>query len=241
VTGNDSGRNAVPIIFGEGGDGDTHGKTFGDWLVQVAILGSPKASPQAKSAAIDRIEKVYSSGFNTWQKAAMADSSGTTGGYTVPPDFYQSLLAIAAEDNTFRQYGFVQPMASATLQFPYLDITTVQAAGTSPFFGGVIANWTAEAQNRTETEPAFKMMELKAQELSGYSVSSNILLQDAAFGLEKFLFTLFGKKFLTTEAQRRRGQNTEKTRGTKRNRAKDKTRFPNSIVFSVCFPLCLCG
>jgi hypothetical protein len=87
-------RNAVPIIFGEGGDGDTHGKTFGDWLVQVAILGSPKASPQAKSAAIDRIEKVYSSGFNTWQKAAMADSSGTTGGYTVPPDFYQSLLAI---------------------------------------------------------------------------------------------------------------------------------------------------
>ena len=36
-------------------------------------------------------------------------------------------------------------------------------------------------------------MELKAQELSGYSVSSNIILQDAAFGLEKFLMTLFGK------------------------------------------------
>ncbi len=38
----------------------------------------------------------------------------------------------------------------------------------------------------------FKMMELKVQELSGYSVSSNILLQDAAFGLEKFLMQLFG-------------------------------------------------
>jgi HK97 family phage major capsid protein len=37
------------------------------------------------------------------------------------------------------------------------------------------------------------MMELKAQELSGYSVSSNILLQDAAFGLENFLMVLFGK------------------------------------------------
>ena len=85
------------------------------------------------------------------------------------------------------------PMASATLQFPFLDITTAQSAGNSPFFGGVIANWTAEAQTRTETEPTFKMMELKAQELSGYSVSSNILLQDAAFGLEKFLMTLFGK------------------------------------------------
>ncbi len=53
--------------------------------------------------------------------------------------------------------------------------------------------WTAEAQTRTETEPQFKQLELKANELSGYSVSSNILLQDAAFGLEKFLFTLFGR------------------------------------------------
>jgi HK97 family phage major capsid protein len=84
-------------------------------------------------------------------------------------------------------------MASATLQFPFLDVTTVQAAGVTPFFGGVQMYWTAEAQTRTETEPQFKMMELKAWELSGYSVSSNVLLQDAAFGLEKFLYALFGR------------------------------------------------
>jgi HK97 family phage major capsid protein len=54
-------------------------------------------------------------------------------------------------------------------------------------------NWTEEAQNRTETEPQFKQMELKAHELSGYAVSSNVLLQDAGFGLEKFLMTLFAK------------------------------------------------
>jgi HK97 family phage major capsid protein len=186
-------RHAVPAIFGPGGDGDPHGKSFGDWLVQVAILGSHKTTPKAKADAQDRLEKVYASTFQPWQKAALGESSGTTGGYIVPPDFYNQLLAIAAEDNRFRQYAFVQPMASATLQFPYLDITTAQAAGNSPFFGGVIAYWTSEAQTRTEVEPAFKMMELKAQELSGYSVSSNIILQDAAFGLEKFLFTLFGK------------------------------------------------
>ena len=84
-------------------------------------------------------------------------------------------------------------MASATLQIPYLDITTVQSAGVSPFFGGVQMNWTAEAQTRTETEPQFKQMELKAWELSGYSVSSNVLLQDSVIGLEKFLMTLFAK------------------------------------------------
>ena len=54
-------------------------------------------------------------------------------------------------------------------------------------------NWTEEAQTRTETEPQFNMMELKAHELSGYSVSSKVLLQDSAFGLEKFLMTLFAR------------------------------------------------
>jgi HK97 family phage major capsid protein len=173
-------KNAAAAIFGEPGDGDPR-HCFGDWLVCVAT-GNRK-----------RLEEEYRSGFNPWTKAALGEASGATGGYIVPPDFYQQLLAIAAEDSTFRRRAFVQPMASATLQFPYLDITTAQAAGNSPFFGGVIATWTSEAQARTETEPKFKMMELKAQELSGYSVSSNILLQDAAFGLEKFLMTLFGK------------------------------------------------
>jgi HK97 family phage major capsid protein len=188
-------KGAHERIFGTDGDGDPK-RNFGDWCLQVALLGSSKTSPQTKSAALDRLDKVYGSQRNEWNpetKAALAEASGATGGYTVPPDFYRQLLAIAAEENTFRQYGFVMPMASATLQFPYLDITTAQSAGNTPFFGGVIANWTSEAQTRTEVEPKFKMMELKAQELSGYSVSSNILLQDAAFGLEKFLFTIFGK------------------------------------------------
>ena len=79
------------------------------------------------------------------------------------------------------------------MQIPYLDVSTVQSDGVSPFFGGVQMYWTAEAQTRTETEPQFKQLELKAWELSGYSVSSNVLLQDSVIGLEKFLMTLFAK------------------------------------------------
>jgi HK97 family phage major capsid protein len=184
-------RHSVPAIFGAGGEGDPK-KNFGDWLLHVG-KACVSSNVQGRIDAAKHLEKVYGSEFNPWQKAAMAEASGVTGGYIVPPDFYTQLLAIAAEDNFFRKYAFVQPMASATLQFPFLDITTVQSAGVSPFFGGVQAYWTEEAQTRTETEPQFKMMELKAHELSGYSVSSNVLLQDAAFGLEKFLMMLFGR------------------------------------------------
>jgi HK97 family phage major capsid protein len=173
-------KHAVPALFGPGRDGDPK-KSFGDWCLAVARNDK------------GYLEKHYDSYFVTWQKAALGESSGAPGGYTVPPDFYQGLMQLIAEQTFIRPRAFVMPMAGATLQIPYLDVTTAQAAGVSPFFGGLQMYWTAEAQTRTETEPQFKQMELKAWELSGYSVSSNVLLQDSVIGLEKFLMTLFAK------------------------------------------------
>jgi HK97 family phage major capsid protein len=174
-------RTSVPAIFGAGNNGDPK-KSFGDFLLGCARQ--------------DRayLEKHYGSTFQPWQtKAALAEASGQAGGYTVPPEFYQQLMTIMAENTFIRPNAFVVPMGSATLTMPYLDVTTVESAGVSPFFGGVQMYWTAEAQTRTETEPQFKQMELKAWELSGYSVSSNVLLQDSIVGLEKFLMMLFAK------------------------------------------------
>lgn len=174
-------KHAVPAIFGPSQTGDPK-RSFGDWLAAVARN--------------DRsyLEKHYGSEFVAYgAKAAMAEGSGVTGGYIVPPEFANQLQRSVAEKAVMRPRAFVQPMASASLQLPYLDVTTAQSAGTSPFFGGVSFQWTEEAQNRSETEPQFKMLELKAPELSGYAVSSNVLLQDAAFGLERFLLTLFGQ------------------------------------------------
>jgi HK97 family phage major capsid protein len=174
-------KNAVPLLFGEGGEGDPK-KNFGDWA--LAVARNDRAY----------LEKHYGSRFVDWHtKAALGEASGAAGGYIVPPAMYQDIMQVVAEDTFIRPRAFVQPMASATLLFPYLDITTQQSPGVSPFFGGVQMSWTAEAQTRTETEPQFKQMELKAWELSGYSVSSNVLLQDSVIGLEKFLKVLFGK------------------------------------------------
>jgi len=174
-------KHAVPAIFGAGGSGDPR-KSFGDWLLACARNDGRY------------LEKHYGSSFVAWQsKAALAESSGVTGGYTVPPEFFEQLMTIVSELAFIRPRAFVIPMAGASLQIPYLDITTAQSAGVSPFFGGLQMYWTAEAQTRTETEPQFKQLELKAWELSGYSVSSNVLLQDSIIGLEKFLMTLFAK------------------------------------------------
>jgi HK97 family phage major capsid protein len=181
-------KGARAAIFGEAGEGDPR-RNFGDWCLTALAATSKRTAPADRRDAFHRLETVYFS-----QKAAIAESSGATGGFLVPPDFYKRLLEIAADESTFRPQAFVLPMSSDTFEFPTLDATTAPAsAGTSPFFGGAIANWLSEDQTRTETEPKFKMMELKAQELSGYTVASNVMLKDGAIGLEKVLFTLFGR------------------------------------------------
>ena len=149
----DSTKTSKPMIFGKDGDGDPK-HCFSDWCVHV--IKNDRSY----------LEKEYGSEFAPWQRAALGESSGTTGGYIVPPQFNDQIMAIAAENNTFRQNAFTQPMTGATLAFPYLDITTVRTAGQSPFFGGVVFNWTQEAQTRTETEPTFKMMESRPTSLA---------------------------------------------------------------------------
>ena len=105
-------KHAVPAIFGKGQDGNPK-HCFGDWCIAVA----------RKDRAY--LEKEYGSQFNDYTtKAALAELSGVTGGYVVPPEFYQGIMDLAAEDTFFRQRAFVQPMGSRVHQFPYLDITT---------------------------------------------------------------------------------------------------------------------
>src|SRR5205085_951740 len=85
------------------------------------------------------------------------------------------------------------PMTSRTTQIPFLDQTTAPSAGNSAFLGGVVANWVAEAGTLTETEPTFRMMELVAHKLAGYTLASTEQMDDSAIGLEQLLKTLFAK------------------------------------------------
>ena len=92
-------------------------------------------------------------------------------------------------------------MTSGALQYPLLDVTTAQAAGTSPFSGGLLMSWLAEGAARTETEPAFKQLELKAWELSGALTISNPLRQDGV-NMEGYLKTVIGTPLANTRRPR---------------------------------------
>ncbi len=155
-----------------------------DVMGSGGVVGIPGGS-----ISREQLEKQHR--FNHVTKAALAESSGSTGGYTVPPDFKKELLTIAGEDDFFEPRARVLPMASLEMEFPVLDITTNQGTGITPYAGGVVGYWTPEATQLSESEPAFRMSKLVANALTIYAVASNQMLQDNGIGLDAWLTQIF--------------------------------------------------
>lgn len=138
-------------------------------------------------------ERMFSAQDFQVAKAAMAEASGTTGGYLLPPQFQSELLTIQAEEAFFKPRCRIQPMNALTVQWPTLDITTAQATGVSPYFGGIQMTWQPEAALINESEPAFRMDDWTAWTMVLYAVSSNQLLADNGIGLDALMTMLFGE------------------------------------------------
>jgi HK97 family phage major capsid protein len=172
-------KNQLPALFGAGQKGDP-AHTFGKFLLAVRTRDQ-------------KALEAMGSHFVEWNgKAALATQSGTTGGYLVPTEFHDKLMALVAEKSVVRSRAMVIPMSSREIDIPYLDVTTAPSAGDTATLGGLVARWTEEGADKNQTEPQFKQAKLINYELSGYSKLSNSLVQDAP-GLEAFLYNLFAQ------------------------------------------------
>jgi HK97 family phage major capsid protein len=149
-------------------------KSFGDFLLAV------------RNGNVKRVKSVY--------KTALAEDAGATGGYLVPTQFVQPMIAAAEPFSVLRRAGAtVIPMTGKTLEVPALDVETAPSAGDTAFSAGVVAYWEGEADTLTESEPRFRMIELVAHKLAGYSLASNEVRADAAASVEALLTTMFGR------------------------------------------------
>lgn len=126
-------------------------------------------------------------------KAPLGQTSGPSGGYLVPTDLQYELMQDVAENAYIRPRATIVNMTSSLTDLSLPDATTVQSAGTSPFFGGLLMQWTQEQATRPETEPTFRQVQLRAWDLTGYLLESNTLYQDGGAGLETFLREIFAR------------------------------------------------
>lgn len=199
----DGGRNAWGARGGDGGfevltlnQRRSRGAGMGEfWQCLAATSGYTKFHPDEAARLRKKfLDPIVQGGYEAGHtKAALAESTGVTGGYTVKPQFGENLLKLAIEDSIVMPRATQIALTGLTWAAPYLDQVTAPGAGTTSFLGGVQARWTSEMAARSETEPTFRMCELKSWELSFYTVASNNLLADNAYGLDGLLTQLFSQ------------------------------------------------
>jgi len=113
-------------------------------------------------------------------KAAMQEGTTTEGGYLVPDEYTNEILAFARLSSVALQYCRLWNMST--------DVRRIPAENAA-----VSVAWTAEEGTITESEPTVAEVVLTAKRLDAYSKVSNELLQDSAVDIVSWLTELFAE------------------------------------------------
>jgi len=165
---------------------------FASTLWQAKFNGR---SDRRLTAWYDRDEPATPANAEGWVESKMdkkdlLENIGASGGFLVPVEQRTELLQIPAPELVFRPRATRVPMARRQIQWPVLDQTNT-TSGRPAWFGGVLSYWTEEGEYKTESDPAFRQINLVAHKLVSLTEASDELLADSAQSLEALLTQLF--------------------------------------------------
>ncbi len=113
-------------------------------------------------------------------KAAMQEGTDSEGGYLVPIEYENEIMAYSLLSSFALADCRVWNMGTDNLKIPS-ELTKVSVA------------WTAEEAGITQTEPTFAEVDLVAKRLDGYSIASNEFLADEQSDIVSYLTGIFGE------------------------------------------------
>jgi HK97 family phage major capsid protein len=117
---------------------------------------------------------------------ALSEGVSADGGYTVPQDFYNTLLEQVISVAQFRSEVTVIPMKGPVLTLTMID-------------HGPDVFWTAEGATKTTTTADFTQPTLTAYKLAAIIYLTDELIEDSAFSLSEVLVRRFAKKMAEAE------------------------------------------
>ena len=113
-------------------------------------------------------------------KTAMAEGAGANGGYLVPEEWANEVIAFASLDSFALRDCNVVPMKRDKMNIP--------AESTKPAVA-----WKDEAIAAGEVEPTFATVALDTEKLTAYAITSNELLEDEDYDLVSILTRQFAE------------------------------------------------
>ncbi len=111
-------------------------------------------------------------------KTALNETTAAQGGYLVPDEFFNQIMAFARLGSFALQDCNVINMSGDTMKIP-AESSNVAVA------------WAAEAATLSQSEPTFTEVTLNPKKLGAFSVSSQELLEDSAFDIVSLLTDQF--------------------------------------------------
>jgi HK97 family phage major capsid protein len=138
---------------------------LGDLVRQVVFASDPRNADR-QAAAIERLDKVYGSRYQSGEQRGQAESQGSTGGFLTGANYEAMLLEVAAEQSVLAGRAKAVALGARTTYWPALDQFKVPTPGQSAFFGGVQVSRKGENVQRGYTQAGFKMIGLTAQDMT---------------------------------------------------------------------------
>jgi len=106
----------------------------------------------------------------------LEEGDGSFGGFTVPQQFRDNVMAVALEKSVVLSRAIVIDMVSKTVKIP----SFVDEDHATSIFGGITVTWPGEAGALTIKNPTFQSINLQAKKAVGYVKISNELMEDAS-------------------------------------------------------------
>ena len=120
------------------------------------------------------------------EQKQMVENVGASGGFLVPVEQSNEIMAIVAELAIVRPRATVIRMVRRQYSRPVLDQTGT-TAGRPHWFGGMVFYWGEEAAEKTITTASWREVNLVAKKLYGYTRASDELVDDAIISLSDYL------------------------------------------------------
>jgi HK97 family phage major capsid protein len=117
---------------------------------------------------------------------ALSEGTPADGGYTVPQDFYRTLLEEMMEQNVMRPLITVVPMKTNVLTLTMID-------------HGPEVYWTSEGATKTTTTADFSQPTITAYKMAAIIYLTDELIDDSAFDLTQVLVKRFALKLAEAE------------------------------------------
>jgi HK97 family phage major capsid protein len=173
--------------------------------INAALLAGAKAAPQgdpsnAPGAALNGKFKNVGEFINAiWNKrqpgldadldaklsivAEYSEKIPDAGGFLVPEEFRQQLLALELETSIVKPRATVIPMSSASLTFPTVDATS----NVSSVFGGIVVYRKAEGEEFVDSQAKFGRVKLDPTKQTALAYVNNEVIRDAGGALSAFM------------------------------------------------------